>query len=403
MNNYEILSFHPGRQHNFEQAHQVQRFYKNFKHLTSLYFDETTIKKWQVIHPKIAKGLKRRSSLLNGNFVDTNPLSEIQLLIKQKLRRPISNVDFIKRNARFQNWMIKKYNPPKILIGYDTSSWIAFEKWKNKSFLILDLSIAVPQYKVTLGKKAGLDLDFQKKLTEGDELVYDIYKKEVDLADLILCGSDFVKNSCLSLGVDEDKLFVLPYGADLKRFNNARKRVKTTDEIKIVFVGSVSYRKGANILLEAWEKIYTEYPAATLHFYGGIQIDVPSDLERVYFHGHLDQEVLIDELKSADISVLPTFFEGSSLAIYQSMAMGLAVITTPNSGSIIKNEEDGIIINYGSVEELVLSMKRLIEDNEFRFKISIKAYEEISSYTWDAYGVKLKSIIETIKDKETYP
>ena len=27
-----------------------------------------------------------------------------------------------------------------------------FEKWKNKSFLILDLSIAIPQYKLTLAK-----------------------------------------------------------------------------------------------------------------------------------------------------------------------------------------------------------------------------------------------------------
>lgn len=403
MNKYEILSFHPGRQHNFEQANQIQKFFKNFKHLTSLYFDDLTIKKWQAIHPKIAKELKRRSSLLDRKFVDTNASSEIQLLIKQKLGRRISNSDFINRNSRFQKWVIKNYNPPKILIGYDTSSWLVFEKWKGKTFLILDLSIAVPHYKVTLGRENGLDLDFQKKLTVGDEFLYDIYEKELNLADLVLCGSEFVKKSCLSLGVDERKLFVLPYGADLKRFNNTEKRVETTNEIKIVFVGSVSYRKGANVLLEAWQRIYRQYPDATLHFYGGVQIDLPKKIERVYFHGHVDQEVLINELKSAHISVLPSFFEGSSLAIYQSMAMRLAVITTPNSGSIIKNEEDGIIISYGSVEELTSSMGRLIEDKKFRQRISNKACEEIKAFTWDAYGLKLKNVIDTIKNQGTYP
>jgi glycosyltransferase involved in cell wall biosynthesis len=400
MKSYEIISFHPGRQHNFEQAYQLQRGFRSFKHLTSLYFDNKTVKRWQSINSKIAAGLKKRSSILEGSSVDTNPISEIKLLARQKFGYLSGTKDYLKRNMDFQNWVIRRYSPPKVCIGYDTSSWLVFQKWRDKSFLILDLSIATPQYKFVLAKESGLNEDFLKKQTHGDEFVYHIYSKELELADLVLCGSEFVKKSCLSIGVKEDKLCILPYGADLKRFSKNLNRIQVSNEIKIVFVGTVNYRKGADVLLTAWEQIYRSFPDVSLHFFGGVQIDVPSNLERVFFHGHVDQEVLIKEMQSAEISVLPTFFEGSSLAVYQSMAIGLAVITTPNSGSLIESGKTGLLVNYGSVDELVSGLKLLIVDEEFRKRISYNAQQEINRYNWDAYGDKLRKIIFNALEKQ---
>lgn len=395
MKQYDIISFHPGRQHNFEQAAQISKYFKNYKHLTSLYFSSKTVSRWSRISPKVGNYLNKRSFDLSNNVVDTCALPEINLLLKRKVFDKKKSSDFIDRNHDFQKWVVKNYAPPGICIGYDTSSWEVFKEWKKKSFLILDLSIALPQYKKILAKESDFDNDFIINQTKGDDALYDICEDEAQTADLILCGSEFVKKSCTSIGINPEKLYVLPYGADVGQFCNSNLE-RRDGIIKIVFIGSVNHRKGADILLRAWEQIHKIFLNVELHFYGDVSIDRPTHPERVYFHGFIDRKSLIAELKSASISVLPTFFEGSSLAIYQSMAMGLAVITTPNSGSVIRNNYSGLLINYGSVEELVNSLTLLLNDKKLRTFLSTNALNDIQNYTWDNYGEKLSGVLRTV-------
>lgn len=394
MKSHKIISFHPGRQHNLEQAYQISKKFNDYKHLTSLYFDKKKVSFLKSLHPRLAAGISKRSADISGRAVDTYPLAELALLVRRKYKK-LSVTDFISRNERFQKWVVRSYIPPKICIGYDTSSWVAFEKWKGKSFLILDLSIAAPQYKLVLAKENDIDSKQIASLTTDDSFLYEIYQKEVALADMVLCGSDFVKKSCISLGANADKLIVLPYGADLKKFHNAEIQPNTRP-IKIVFIGSVSYRKGADVLLKAWRIIAKEFTHVELHFYGGIHMEIPETSERVFFHGFLAQENLIAELKSAHISILPSFFEGSSLAIYQSMALGLAVVTTLNAGSVVENNVNGFLIKYGSIDELVKVLKILIENDEIRTSIATKAQQDIQAFTWDRYGEKLNMVLERI-------
>jgi glycosyltransferase involved in cell wall biosynthesis len=396
MRKYRILSFHPGRQHNLEQAHQIAKENESFRHITSLYFDNRIIQKCKNFSRRLSDVLKKRSSTIDKKFVHTYPLLEIKLLIKRSLSKNFSNADYRERNKLFQQWIIRKYLPPTICIGFDTSSWLVFEKWKHKSFLILDLSIAVPQYKLELSKSYGQTEEFIMKQTEGDSASYQVYEKELVLADLILCGSDFVRNSCLSMGINPAKLLVLPYGADLNRFYAKRQDALNDKKIKIAFVGTFGYRKGADITLKAWDSIVAKYPFAELHIYGSVQIPLPSDLERIFLHGFVSQELLVQELRTADISILPTFFEGSSLAVYQSMAMGLAVITTPNAGSIIQDKINGLIIPYGSVEALVNSLEVLIETPIFRKQLGLRAQNDVKEYSWESYGKKLQDILRNV-------
>ena len=164
--------------------------------------------------------------------------------------------------------------------------------------------------------------------------------------------------------------------------------------LKIVFVGNVSYRKGADVLLRAWERLIKKYDFIELHFYGNLQIEMQGFcLKNVFFHGFILQEELIEKLSESHISILPTFFEGSSYAIYQSMALGLAVVTTSNCGSIVKNMQDGILIEYGSEMEIYNALNLLISNRDIRLKLAEKAMRNIQEYTWNNYGKKLRNFI----------
>ena len=395
MTQSDIISFHPGRQHNFEQAVQLNRLFQNFRHVTSLHFSLSTVNGVGRYSKKLAGILEKRSSPLPAQSVNVLPVHELSLLIKRGMGRPLGPQDFVRRNEQFQKAMLQKFAPPKVCIGYDTSSWVLFKAWKNKCKLILDLSIAVPQYKKTLAASLNGKGELLDNLTQGDEHLYSIYEEEVALADVILCGSHFVKESCLSMGVPEEKLRMLPYGADLQKFSAAPQHAQkdAAGKTKIVFIGSVNYRKGADILLKAWSEIAPSFPDAELHFFGGVSIDLPADLPQVYFHGFVAQKDLVTAMRTAQISVLPTFFEGSSLAIYQSMAMELAVITTPNAGSVITQEKNGLLVPYGSFDALKEALIRLLEDKVFRSQLAAQAQKDIQQYTWDNYGVNLAGII----------
>jgi glycosyltransferase involved in cell wall biosynthesis len=396
MKTIDIISFHPGRQHNFEQAYQISSKHKSFRHLTSLYISKQMSENLGKFSKKAGNALKRRAADVASRFVDTNPIPELRLLLKRELGQHLNGVHYQARNELFQKWILRKYAPPQVCIGYDTSSWVVFEKWKGKSFLILDLSIAIPQHKLRLAKEYGLKEDFIQNITIGDAITRKYYEKELALADLILCGSEFVKSSCIAEGIAENKLVVIPYGTDLSRFKTGNETSDKNQLVKIVFVGAFGYRKGADVLLQAWEQIRKAYPEVELHIFGGVQIPEPENKERIFFHGFVNQDQLIEEMKSAHISVLPTFFEGSSLAVYQSMAMRLAVVTTENAGSIIEHGKNGFIVPYGSVLELKQSLQMLLDDPGLRKKIALQAQQDVQEYTWDNYGNKLNVLLEQV-------
>ena len=348
---------------------------------------------------KILREMDKRSlHAAAAENVDTYPWLELVYKWKTLTKQGVPDNFFKKRNQQLQAIILNKYAPPKIFIGFDTSSEYVFEKWKGKALLVLDLTIAVPQFKRRLALDYQLPDGALQNLTKGDEAWYETYKKEVELADFVLCGSEFVKQSCLYLGAVEEKLHVIPYGANLEKFIPLRTpEQKPERPFKIAFVGNVSYRKGADVLLKVWERLVKDYEDIELHFFGNLLIDVQQYSQKsVFFHGFVTQSELIQNLNDFHVSILPTFFEGSSYAIYQSMALGLAVITTPNCGSVITNMKNGVLIEYGSESQIYDALSLLIKDKDTRIQLSETAMNDIKQYTWNDYGMKLKRFINSL-------
>jgi len=289
---------------------------------------------------------------------------------------------------------VKHYAPPKFCIGFDTASRCVFKHWKGKSFLILDLTVALPQYrrKLELGE-AFTTTALYKEPNLLSRLTYDVYFKELECADLILCGSEFVKKSCLEFGINENKLAIVPYGVDLLKFHYNENLRTRSDKIKFIFAGSVGYRKGVPVLIEAWKNLMSKYSNIEIHFYGRVEIDIPRDMPSMKFHGFVDKSELVSAFNESDIFVFPTHFEGSASVTYEAMAMKLAVITTPSSGSVIEHSKTGLIVDPDSADELESAMTALIENRELREELAENAYQRAKGLTWDHYGKRLHDVL----------
>lgn len=264
---YKLLSIHPRKSHSLNQAVELSKIYgSNFRHATSIYFDPLTVKRIKKLWPKLGLAMGKRSHpALGADYVSVFPKAEV---VKQLWSLQRRSIDYFRLSEIFQHDIVSGFAAPDYCISYDTSSSLIFEKWKGKSTLILDLTIGVPQYrrKVDLGDEYTVESlnevsDFQKR-------VFSVYNKEIALADIILCGSEFVKESVEFIypGFGA-KCRVLRYGADISTFNYPQRTFKDGKSLKFSFVGNVGWRKGANVLIDVWNKYLKLYPEAELHFF----------------------------------------------------------------------------------------------------------------------------------------
>lgn len=91
----------------------------------------------------------------------------------------------------------------------------------------------------------------------------------------------------------------------------------------------------------------------------------------------------------ADIFVYPSLYEGSAIAIYEALASGLPVITTPNNGSRITDGVEGFIVPIRDVEALKEKILVLYEDRELRETMGTNARKRAEEFTWATYRRKV--------------
>ncbi len=214
--------------------------------------------------------------------------------------------------------------------------------------------------------------------------------EELTLSDFIFLTSDFAKQTFTDAGVNENKLFVLTRGVNLEKFKPDRSK---DNKFKVLFVGRLSLRKGIQYLLEAWKKLNLKN--AELVLAGSIDDNIKpilskyNDIENIVFKGFLKD--VSGVYKESSIFVFPSLEEGSAKVTYEAMAAGLPVITTKNSGSVVRNGLDGFIIPVRDTEAVREKISYLFENPEIAKTMSTNALENIKQYSWQRYRDKLIS------------
>lgn len=222
-------------------------------------------------------------------------------------------------------------------------------------------------------------------------------RKSYELVDYIITPSVFVKDEIVKLGIDSNKISVVPFGAVLnesleKSFDKDYKKVG----IDFCFAGTVNNRKGIDFLLRAWND--KRFINDRLHLCGRIYPEIKKllneyDFKNVITPGFIDTN---NYFKQCDVYVFPSLLEGSSKSIYEAMNAGLPCIVTHNSGSIIENNKDGLIIdiaNSEDIKEKLLYFKNNTTLIEVMGKCALK---NVQKYSWDIYAKKIICIYENI-------
>lgn len=211
---------------------------------------------------------------------------------------------------------------------------------------------------------------------------------EIELADLILVGSGFVRDSFISQGIAAERIRVIPYGADAQRFSPPVQPRRPDGPMRLLFVGQIGERKGISHLLNAYRTF--RKPDTELHMVGNFVSgrEVYASYRDLYRHTpNVAQKQLPDLMRASDVFVFPTLVEGMPMVVLEAMACGLPVIVTPNGpGDVVRDGVDGFVIPPNDPDAIVDRLERLYADPELRLEMGRNAREQAEKWSWARYA-----------------
>lgn len=209
-------------------------------------------------------------------------------------------------------------------------------------------------------------------------------------ADLIVCGSEFVREGIVATGGAKDRCVVVPYGLDRAAFASV-KSARRAGPLRVLTVGAICLRKGVPYVLAAAKQLGGR---GEFRMAGAIQI-LPDAEKRVRHHIHLTGIIPRSEIASqydwADVFLLPSLCEGSATSIYEAMFHGLPVICTPQTGSTVRDGVDGFIVPARDPDAMAEKLASLAANPDLLATMSENVRQNSTNYTLEKYGERLIS------------
>lgn len=308
-------------------------------------------------YPKIIKKIIDRYDQ-NLNRADVNHFPSLAYKHHQQLKQALpwekSQVNIDIGREFCQKIIDSGIGNAKTIYGFDGSCLELFKYAKSRGLrCILDQTVAERSLiHDLLLEEEKLWSGWSKypfQVYEGDLELVQRQQQEQNLADRIICGSSFVKDSLVDKGIESNKISVVPLGSSQQKQRpnfSSNELSENPKELRILFAGSVGLRKGIQYLLQALRQLKGEIPFKC-KIAGGLEIktekvkeysDVAEFLERV------PRSQMKDLYAWANVFVLPSICEGSAMVTYEALSWGLPIITTHNTGSIIRDNVDGFIV-----------------------------------------------------------
>lgn len=178
-----------------------------------------------------------------------------------------------------------------------------------------------------------------------------------------------------------------------------------SDELRILFLGNVIYRKGLHTLLQA---VSLQPSAFRIDVVGSLTSEpryakqiqefiAQNDLSSfVLLHGPLDKEPLIEKLKNAHVLVVPSSYEGFGIVYLEGMCFGLPAIgtTAGAAAEIITDGVDGFLIKPENSEELAEKLKIFHENRDILLQMSLAAQERyLRQPKWDQTAGRIRRFL----------
>lgn len=253
-------------------------------------------------------------------------------------------------------------------------------------------------FKIPLMEKV-YDLLFIKPINNNIDKIFTKSK----ISEKYLNDKGLIKTETLGVGLDinvfKTKVEITSEVLDIIEFMKNNKC--------LLYVGSLDDRKNFRFTLRVFERINKINPQIKLIVIGkGKQSYVDKSFtmidksvaDNIMHINQIENKFLKYIYPLSKVFILPSKLEIFGMVLLEAMYFGAPTITSINGGSttLIENGKNGIIMEGFSEEEWCREILKLIEDNEYRERISNNANNMIvNNFTWEKITEKfLTSLLD---------
>jgi glycosyltransferase involved in cell wall biosynthesis len=243
-----------------------------------------------------------------------------------------------------------------------------------------------------------------------DPLSRKIIRAVVGDAKAVTTMNAEMRDRLLALGADPASTHVMPMGADLDAIRPVA-AAATPVPGRVLFVGRLVEKKGLTHLLRALSSLSTT-PAA-----GDVHLRVVGDgplRDRVHrqaaglpveFLGGLARNELSREYGTAQVAVFPSVpaasgdQDGLPVALLEAMGCGCPVIASrlPGLDEAVEDGVSGLLVTPGDADQLAGALRRLLEDEPLRRRLSEGAVQRAQGFSSAATAAAYIRLLDSVR------
>ena len=296
------------------------------------------------------------------------------LALDQKVFHELANLNSQVLHA-YEDGCSSSFSRAKEL-GMQCSYELPIAHWATVRRLLAEESERHPEWEPTLESTR----EPEEKLFRKEE--------ELRLADRISCPSKFVLDSIPLEIRQKIPCQVSPFGSPSCEPIQCGLTPKKKN-LKLLFVGSMSQRKGLADLFEAMKLLKGQL--ISLSIVG--QPSMPMEFYRKQFSEFAyippcSNQKVRAIMKAHDALVLPSIVEGRALVQQEALSCGLPIIVTPNAGGedLVDEGITGYLVPIRSPEKIATAINTLIAKRKNKVEIRKLCQKKAMQYTWTSYA-----------------
>lgn len=267
---------------------------------------------------------------------------------------------------------------------------------------------------VTLGRDMGIPVFVTMRGHEAEYLKMPKFAQQVTdaalAADGVICVSHYLAGLMQDVGVPAERLHVIHNAVDRNCFHPGDKAAARAalnipiDQPIVVSVGHLIHRKRHKELVAAFATVQRQIPDAKLYIAGSTSYDVAytAKVRQVMAEHNLEEHVVLlgnvapQEVarlyQAADLFALMTAREGCCNAVLESLASGLANVTTPagDNSFFVRDGVNGKIVAIDDVAACAEGMVDLLQTPIDSQVVSASLGDD----SWEQIGARIQKLFE---------
>lgn len=329
--------------------------------------------------------------------------------------------DFFNRHLtppEFKNYSVKKIPFPFLW----TQTRFAFEIFRDKPDI---LWMPVHNMPIIRRKKLKIvitvhDLAFKifpQYFTKKDLVKLNrLTDLAVKNADHIIAVSNSTKNDILKFysEINAEKISVIYHGFDRELFQREIPQEESESILKsydlrtksyLLYVGAIQPRKNLEVLIEAFEKIKSDYEGLKLVIAGAPAWKSDSTIKKInnskfkneiIITGNLEFKKISALYRNAKTFIFPSLYEGFGIPVLEAMASGIPVICARNSSLTEAGGDAAVYFETGNSQELAGCINKILKDESFEKELVQKGSEHVKNFSWEKCAQETLKVLHLI-------